>query len=140
MDVIFYLAMKIGQILCYHKIIAVGIILVSFGIIIHTEISKNFLQSLSSKRKKNIRQDRKIIQPYIISKFYSGAEIYYRIIRKICTFFYEQTCQKFLWWGNQYLNVEFFKNLYPDFLHRILLNVIFEKKFQKNTSHGFFYC
>ena len=84
----------------------------------------DFLDNIRSKRKKQIRKERKFIQDAQIKIYFvRGEDVEEKHIWAIWSFYQETHSRK---WGSGYLNLDFFHKIFTYHSHRILL-VIAEK-------------
>lgn len=85
---------------------------------------EDYLNSLTRKRRKTIRQERKSIGASGLEiKIFSGEEIDPEFFKPFYAFYQDTTGRK---WGSAYLNRTFFENIFQTFRHRMVLVMAFE--------------
>ena len=81
----------------------------------------DFLSTLTSKRRKNIRQERKkFASSDCIFQIKTGNDITVEDLHQMHDF-YVDTCSKFGMWGSKYLTRQFFVDIHASFAQRIVL-------------------
>jgi uncharacterized protein len=98
----------------------------------------DYLQVFNANQRRNIKRERKaIIKADLEIKVFQGEEIlpaFFPLIYR----FYSNTCDKF-YWGSKYLTRQFFEQLYPNYLDRVILFVAFTKDNPDNPI-GMSFC
>jgi uncharacterized protein len=81
----------------------------------------DYLWSFDKNQRRNIRRERKkLSEQNLTMKVFSGDQITAELLEKMYRF-YELTNAQFGPWAAKYLNREFFRGLFDDYRHRILL-------------------
>ncbi|NJL87621.1 MAG: N-acetyltransferase [Leptolyngbyaceae cyanobacterium SM1_1_3] len=80
-----------------------------------------YLGAFNANQRRNIKRERQSLEKSGLQmKVYTGEEI----PKSLCSqmyHFYSDTCDKFGWWGSKYLTRQFFEQLYPTYLHRVVM-------------------
>ena len=89
----------------------------------------DYLGMFNSRQRKNIKRERRLVaQAGLVMKTLVGEEISEYLYPYIYHF-YSNTCDKF-YWGSKYLTKKFFEQLYPNYSHRLMLALAYEKENQ----------
>lgn len=91
----------------------------------------DYLKAFNANQRRNIKRERKAMaKSGLTLKTLSGDEIP-RALFPLMYRFYENTCDKFGWWGSKYLTKRFFEQLYSTYRHRVLFVAAYPE-----SSHG----
>ncbi|NMG57563.1 N-acetyltransferase [Geitlerinema sp. P-1104] len=79
-----------------------------------------YLKAFNANQRRNIKRERKAMaKSGLTLKTLTGDDIP-RALFPLMYRFYENTCDKFGWWGSKYLTKRFFEQLYATYRHRVL--------------------
>lgn len=99
----------------------------------------DYLAIFNANQRRNIKRERKAIEKAGLErKILTGDEIPHRLFTQMYEF-YENTCDKFGWWGSKYLTKGFFEELYHRYRHRVLF-VIAHEPSQDHLPMGMSFC
>ncbi|MGB8703178.1 MAG: GNAT family N-acetyltransferase [Thermosynechococcaceae cyanobacterium] len=97
-----------------------------------------YLGTFNANQRRNIKRERKAVASAGVNlKVFAGTEIpesFYPLMHR----FYSETCDKFMW-GSKYLNRSFFRQLYPDYAHRVLFVAAYAED-NGSTPLGMSFC
>lgn len=80
----------------------------------------DYLANFNANQRRNIKRERKAVEKTGLRLVtLSGDEIPHFLFSRMYHF-YENTCDKFGWWGSKYLTKRFFEQLYHNYKHRVL--------------------
>lgn len=80
----------------------------------------DYLAAFNANQRRNIRRERKAVgKAGLEVRTLTGDEIPRTLFSQMYHF-YENTCDKFGWWGSKYLTKRFFEELHHDFRHRVV--------------------
>ena len=98
----------------------------------------DYLGMFNSRQRKNIKRERRVVdEAGLVLQNLTGEEISEHLYPYIYRF-YSSTCDKF-YWGSKYLTKRFFEQLYPNYSHRLMLAVAYEKDNQQ-VPVGMSFC
>ena len=80
----------------------------------------DYLAVFNANQRRNIKRERKAVgKAGLQVRTLTGDEIPRALFSQMYHF-YENTCEKFGWWGSKYLTKRFFEQLHQDFRHRVV--------------------
>ena len=80
----------------------------------------DYLAAFNANQRRNIKRERKAVgKAGLQVRTLTGDEIPRTLFSQMYHF-YENTCDKFGWWGSKYLTKRFFEQLHHDFRHRVV--------------------
>ncbi|MBD1939809.1 GNAT family N-acetyltransferase [Microcoleus sp. FACHB-68] len=80
----------------------------------------DYLGAFNANQRRNIKRERKAVEKAGLRLLtLTGDEIPKPLFSKMYSF-YENTCDKFGWWGSKYLTKRFFEQLHHNYRHRVL--------------------
>jgi predicted N-acyltransferase len=80
----------------------------------------DYLAAFNANQRRNIKRERKAVgKAGLEVRTVTGDEIPKALFSQMYHF-YENTCDKFGWWGSKYLTKRFFEQLHHDFRHRVV--------------------
>jgi len=80
----------------------------------------DYLAVFNANQRRNIKRERKAVgKAGLEVRTVTGDEIPKALFSQMYHF-YENTCDKFGWWGSKYLTKRFFEQLHHDFRHRVV--------------------
>ena len=80
----------------------------------------DYLKVFNANQRRNIKRERKAVgKAGLQMQTLTGDDIPKALFSKMYNF-YENTCDKFGWWGSKYLTKRFFELLHHNFRHRVL--------------------
>jgi uncharacterized protein len=80
----------------------------------------DYLGAFNANQRRNIKRERKAVsQAGLVLKTLAGEAIPPELF-SLMYHFYSDTCDKFGWWGSKYLTRQFFEQLYPRYLDRVV--------------------
>ncbi|MDJ0705521.1 MAG: GNAT family N-acetyltransferase [Leptolyngbyaceae cyanobacterium MO_188.B28] len=81
----------------------------------------DYLAAFNANQRRNIKRERKSLDKAgLRMEAVTGEAIPKSLCSRMYSF-YADTCDKFGWWGSKYLTRQFFEQLYPNYLHRVVL-------------------
>ena len=99
----------------------------------------DYLGMFNANQRRNIKRERKAVtQAGLRIQPIAGEEISKTLLSQVYDF-YSDTCDKFGWWGSKYLTRKFFEQLYPNYLHRVVVFAVYSVE---NDQHpiGMSFC
>ncbi len=88
----------------------------------------NYLGAFNANQRRNIKRERKAVEAAgLLVKTLTGDEIPQAMFGQMYAF-YENTCDKFGWWGSKYLTKRFFEQLYDNYRDRVLFVAAYDKE------------
>src|SRR4028118_929131 len=88
----------------------------------------NYLGAFNANQRRNIKRERKAVdQAGLLVKTLTGEEIPQAMFAQMYAF-YENTCDKFGWWGSKYLTKRFFEQLHHNYRDRVLFVAAYDKE------------
>ncbi len=85
----------------------------------------DYLKSFNANQRRNIKRERKaVVNAGLNFQAIAGDDIQPSHLQLMHDF-YQDTCDKFGWWGSKYLTPEFFTQLHAEFRHRVVLFAAF---------------
>ncbi|MBD1829686.1 GNAT family N-acetyltransferase [Microcoleus vaginatus GB1-A2] len=88
----------------------------------------NYLGAFNANQRRNIKRERKAVdQAGLLVKTLTGDEIPQAMFAQMYAF-YENTCDKFGWWGSKYLTKRFFEQLHHNYRDRVLFVAAYDKE------------
>ena len=98
----------------------------------------DYLAKFNANQRRNIKRERKAVDKTNLQlKTLVGEDIAPHLFPEIFRF-YRNTCNKF-YWGSQYLTRRFFKQLYPNYSHRVVLMAAYDQDDAKQPV-GLSFC
>jgi uncharacterized protein len=86
-----------------------------------------YLKNFNANQRRNIKRERKsVTESGLTLKPLTGEEVGGKMLPLMYEF-YADTCDKFGYWGSKYLTPDFFKSLYPNYQHRVMLMAAFQE-------------
>ncbi|MGE5657855.1 MAG: GNAT family N-acetyltransferase [Actinomycetota bacterium] len=80
----------------------------------------DYLTAFNANQRRNIKRERKAVEKAGLQiQTLTGDEIPHALFSRMYSF-YENTCDKFGWWGSKYLTKKFFEQLHHRYRHRVL--------------------
>lgn len=80
----------------------------------------DYLTAFNANQRRNIKRERKAVEKAGLQiQTLTGDEIPHALFSRMYSF-YENTCDKFGWWGSKYLTKKFFEQLHHHYRHRVL--------------------
>ncbi|MEG4489852.1 GNAT family N-acetyltransferase [Microcoleus sp. D3_18_C4] len=99
----------------------------------------NYLGAFNANQRRNIKRERKAVdQAGLLIKTLTGDEIPQAMFAQMYTF-YENTCDKFGWWGSKYLTKRFFEQLHHNYRDRVLFVAAYDKEDERQPV-GMSFC
>ncbi|MBE9186176.1 N-acetyltransferase [Microcoleus sp. LEGE 07076] len=87
-----------------------------------------YLGAFNANQRRNIKRERKAVdQAGLLVKTLTGDEIPQPMFAQMYAF-YENTCDKFGWWGSKYLTKRFFEQLHHNYRDRVLFVAAYDKE------------
>jgi hypothetical protein len=87
----------------------------------------DYLKSFNANQRRNIKRERQaVVNAGLTFRTITGDDIQ-PLHLKLMHNFYQDTCDKFGWWGSKYLTQVFFEQLHRDFRHRVVLFAAFDE-------------
>ncbi|WP_416666477.1 GNAT family N-acetyltransferase [Egbenema bharatensis] len=87
----------------------------------------DYLAMFNANQRRNIKRERKAVgQAGLRVQPITGEAISRSLLSQVYDF-YGDTCDKFGWWGSKYLTRKFFEQLYPNYLHRIVIFAVYHE-------------
>lgn len=88
----------------------------------------SYLGGFNANQRRNIKRERKAVEKAgLLVKTLAGEEIPQALFGKMYGF-YENTCDKFGWWGSKYLTKRFFEQLHHNYRDRVLFVAAYDKE------------
>ena len=87
-----------------------------------------YLGAFNANQRRNIKRERKAVDKAgLLLKTLTGDEIPQPMFGQMYAF-YENTCDKFGWWGSKYLTKQFFEQLHHNYRDRVLFVAAYDKE------------
>ncbi|MGC9503934.1 GNAT family N-acetyltransferase [Baaleninema sp.] len=100
----------------------------------------DYLKSFNANQRRNIKRERKAMAKAGLElKALTGDEIPHALFPLMYRF-YENTCDKFGWWGSKYLTKRFFEQLYHNYRHRVLFIAAYGEDDDHRHPRGMSFC
>ncbi|MGL5063558.1 MAG: GNAT family N-acetyltransferase [Microcoleus sp.] len=88
----------------------------------------SYLGAFNANQRRNIKRERKAVDKAgLLIKTLTGDEIPQAMFSRMYDF-YENTCDKFGWWGSKYLTKRFFEQLHHNYRDRVLFVAAYNKE------------
>jgi hypothetical protein len=89
---------------------------------------EGYLGTFNANQRRNIKRERKAVETAgLLIKTLTGDEIPQPMFGQMYAF-YENTCDKFGWWGSKYLTKRFFEQLHDNYRDRVLFVAAYDKE------------
>jgi hypothetical protein len=99
----------------------------------------DYLGAFNANQRRNIKRERKAVEKAGLQiKIFTGDEIPQALFTRMYTF-YENTCDKFGWWGSKYLTKRFFEQLHHNYRHRVLFVAAYDQQDDREPT-GMSFC
>lgn len=99
----------------------------------------NYLGAFNANQRRNIKRERKAVETAgLLVKTLTGEEIPQAMFGQMYAF-YENTCDKFGWWGSKYLTKRFFEQLHHNYRDRVLFVAAYDKEDDRQPM-GMSFC
>ena len=99
----------------------------------------NYLGAFNANQRRNIKRERKAVEAAgLLVKTLTGDEIPQAMFGQMYAF-YENTCDKFGWWGSKYLTKRFFEQLHDNYRDRVLFVAAYDKEDDRQPM-GMSFC
>ena len=99
----------------------------------------NYLGAFNANQRRNIKRERKAVETAgLLVKTLTGDEIPQAMFGQMYAF-YENTCDKFGWWGSKYLTKRFFEQLHDNYRDRVLFVAVYDKEDERQPM-GMSFC
>ena len=99
----------------------------------------NYLGAFNANQRRNIKRERKAVETAgLLVKTLIGDEIPQAMFGQMYAF-YENTCDKFGWWGSKYLTKRFFEQLHDNYRDRVLFVAAYDKEDDRQPM-GMSFC
>ena len=99
----------------------------------------NYLGAFNANQRRNIKRERKAVETAgLLVKTLTGDEIPQAMFGQMYAF-YENTCDKFGWWGSKYLTKRFFEQLHHNYRDRVLFVAAYDKEDERQPM-GMSFC
>ena len=99
----------------------------------------NYLGAFNANQRRNIKRERKAVETAgLLVKTLTGNEIPQAMFGQMYAF-YENTCDKFGWWGSKYLTKRFFEQLHDNYRDRVLFVAAYDKEDDRQPM-GMSFC
>lgn len=99
----------------------------------------DYLGAFNANQRRNIKRERKAVNTAGLHiKTFDGDDIPHALFSQMYGF-YENTCDKFGWWGSKYLTKRFFEELHHIYRHRVLFVAAYHENDDK-TPMGMSFC
>lgn len=99
----------------------------------------DYLAMFNSNQRRNIKRERKAVEKAgLRMETLTGDEIPHALFSRMYHF-YENTCDKFGWWGSKYLTKTFFEDLYHNYRHRVLFVAAYSTQ-DERVPMGMSFC
>ncbi|MEG5057277.1 GNAT family N-acetyltransferase [Microcoleus sp. A2-C5] len=87
-----------------------------------------YLGAFNANQRRNIKRERKAVDKAgLLLKTLTGDDIPQAMFGQMYAF-YENTCDKFGWWGSKYLTKQFFEQLHHNYRDRVLFVAAYDKE------------
>ncbi|MCG8366350.1 MAG: GNAT family N-acetyltransferase [Pseudanabaenales cyanobacterium] len=87
----------------------------------------DYLVGFNANQRRNIKRERKSVDKSGLRLEALTGEAIPKSLCSLMYAFYGDTCDKFGWWGSKYLTRKFFEQLYPNYLHRVVLVAAYQE-------------
>ncbi|MEK0185859.1 GNAT family N-acetyltransferase, partial [Microcoleus anatoxicus] len=99
----------------------------------------SYLGTFNANQRRNIKRERKAVETAgLLVKTLTGDEIPQAMFGQMYAF-YENTCDKFGWWGSKYLTKRFFEQLHDNYRDRVLFVAAYDKEDDRQPM-GMSFC
>lgn len=99
----------------------------------------DYLAVFNANQRRNIKRERKAVgKAGLQLRTLTGEDIPKALFSQMYHF-YENTCDKFGWWGSKYLTKRFFEQLHHDFRHRVVFAAAYSE-LDDRTPVGMSFC
>jgi hypothetical protein len=99
----------------------------------------SYLGAFNANQRRNIKRERKAVEKAgLLVKTFTGDEIPQAMFGQMYGF-YENTCDKFGWWGSKYLTKRFFEQLHDNYRDRVLFVAAYDKEDDRQPM-GMSFC
>ena len=99
----------------------------------------NYLGAFNANQRRNIKRERKAVETAgLLVKTLTGDDIPQAMFGQMYAF-YENTCDKFGWWGSKYLTKRFFEQLHDNYRDRVLFVAAYDKEDERQPM-GMSFC
>jgi predicted N-acyltransferase len=99
----------------------------------------DYLGAFNANQRRNIKRERKAVEKAGLQiKIFTGEEIPQALFTRMYTF-YENTCDKFGWWGSKYLTKRFFEELHHNYRDRVLFVAAYDQHDDREPA-GMSFC
>ncbi len=89
---------------------------------------EGYLGTFNANQRRNIKRERKAVETAgLLVKTLTGDEIPQAMFGQMYAF-YENTCDKFGWWGSKYLTKRFFEQLHDNYRDRVLFVAAYDRE------------
>jgi uncharacterized protein len=100
---------------------------------------ESYLGAFNANQRRNIKRERKAVETAgLLVKTLTGDEIPQAMFAQMYAF-YENTCDKFGWWGSKYLTKQFFELLHHNYRDRVLFVAAYDKEDERQPM-GMSFC
>jgi uncharacterized protein len=100
---------------------------------------EDYLQIFNANQRRNIKRERKAVAKAGLQlKIVTGDEIPHALF-PLMYHFYENTCDKFGWWGSKYLTKSFFEQLHHHYRHRVVFVAAYDERDERHPV-GMSFC
>lgn len=100
---------------------------------------EGYLGTFNANQRRNIKRERKAVETAgLLIKTLTGDEIPQPMFGQMYAF-YENTCDKFGWWGSKYLTKRFFEQLHDNYRDRVLFVAAYDKEDDRQPM-GMSFC
>ncbi|MEZ2228377.1 GNAT family N-acetyltransferase [Microcoleus sp.] len=100
---------------------------------------EGYLGTFNANQRRNIKRERKAVETAgLLVKTLTGDEIPQPMFGQMYAF-YENTCDKFGWWGSKYLTKRFFEQLHDNYRDRVLFVAAYSKEDDRQPM-GMSFC
>ncbi|XZO00126.1 MAG: GNAT family N-acetyltransferase [Microcoleus sp.] len=100
---------------------------------------EGYLGTFNANQRRNIKRERKAVETAgLLVKTLTGDEIPQAMFGQMYAF-YENTCDKFGWWGSKYLTKRFFEQLHDNYRDRVLFVAAYSKEDDRQPM-GMSFC
>ncbi|WP_377478117.1 MAG: GNAT family N-acetyltransferase [Microcoleus anatoxicus] len=100
---------------------------------------EGYLGTFNANQRRNIKRERKAVETAgLLIKTLTGDEIPQPMFGQMYAF-YENTCDKFGWWGSKYLTKRFFEQLHDNYRDRVLFVAAYSKEDDRQPM-GMSFC
>lgn len=99
----------------------------------------NYLGAFNANQRRNIKRERKAVETAgLLVKTLTGDDIPQAMFGQMYAF-YENTCDKFGWWGSKYLTKRFFEQLHDNYRDRVLFVAAYDQEDERQPM-GMSFC